>query len=138
LNALLTFSSIKSSSSEEETTPTNGTQQSRVLRQIPGGGFIPSLPRSGGFGGTGNFTSVDLRLDYPLSQKLGLFSQIQLLNNSGGGVPDSKRRDLGLGLRYRISDRIDFETTLARVSNAGDASNAYRANTIESRLSFNF
>jgi len=70
---------------------------------------------------------------------MNLFTDLRFLNSSGGGTPPTKRQDFGLGVSYRLSDRIDWETTLARVSNSsGDASNAYKATTLESRLSINF
>ncbi|MCS6860110.1 MAG: hypothetical protein NZT92_07315 [Abditibacteriales bacterium] len=137
LSLLLGFNSIKSSSSEGTNNPPNRTQ-SRVLRQFPGGGFLPPLPSSRGFGGS-NTTSLDARITYPLSQRLNLFTDLRFMNSRGGGLPSTKRRDFGLGVSYRLSDRIDWETTFARVSNSsGDASNAYKATTIESRLSINF
>jgi len=137
LNVLFGFNSIKSSSSEETSDQQNGAQ-SRALRQFPGGGFLPPLPRSGGFSGS-NTSSFDARITYPLSQRMNLFTDLRFLNSSGGGTPPTKRQDFGLGVSYRLSDRIDWETTLARVSNSsGDASNAYKATTLESRLSINF
>ena len=138
LNVLFGFNSIKSSSSEEESSGENTTSQSRVLRQFPGGGFLPPLPSSGGFSGS-NTSSFDARITYPLSQRMNLFTDLRFMNNSGGGTPSTKRQDFGLGVSYRLSDRMDWETTLARVSNSsGDTSNAYKATTIESRLSINF
>ncbi len=138
LNVLFGFNSIKSSSSEEESSGQNAAAQSRVLRQFPGGGFLPPLPRSGGFSGS-NTSSFDARIIYPLSQRMNLFTDLRFMDSSGGGTPSTKRQDFGLGVSYRLSDRMDWETTLARVSNSsGDASNAYKAMTIESRLSINF